>query len=282
MPFPELLSELASDVLRYKLGFGLTVLQWASIGLRAVRGRASPRPASTAASNPYWFLAVFGWGVDSAVLVARLFTGDIPYYPSALWSFMHAAVALGVLLTLLASSLAAERVARTAGLAARRLDATVPLPVLAAIVSGGLVWALAFVMVLPIPRQRDLSLGSRMPCLPDESVDDGTGRVLTGCRFWNGGTEYFVAPEAVDAMTVGYLDVANAGVATPEGVGVGSRLNDVLLAGGTKPVWLGRRLCASTLPSGWRARFDASTCGEGSESGSAGPVRRLVHSYWRR
>jgi hypothetical protein len=29
-----------------------------------------------------------------------------------------------------------------------------------------------FVMILPLPRGRELTIGSRIPCLPDESIDD--------------------------------------------------------------------------------------------------------------
>jgi hypothetical protein len=141
---------------------------------------------------------------------------------------------------------------------------------------------LAIVVIVPTPRGVRFGLGSRMPCLPEETIDDGTGRNLTGSRWWDGQAEFFVSPDVRNPTEVGYLEVGDAGFATPEAVKVGSRLGDVLKAGGKTPSLLGARLCISALPSGWDARFEASVCSGNGESGADVTVRRLVSAYWRR
>lgn len=277
MPMDGLAGDLLVAVAQYKLSLAITLLQWSSVGLRARRTRGSP--ATRAPTSTYWFLPVFAWGVDSAILVLRYFTGDIGYFPSPVWVIFQAIVATVVLATLVASSIAAETAAKAVGLPARHAVATVPLPVLAAIASGCLVWGLMFVMILPLPRGRELTIGSRIPCLPDESVDDGTGRVLTGCRFWNGNAEFFVGPDRFDAARVGYIEVADSGFVTREGLRVGSRLEDVLRGGGARPSLRAARLCVTDLRSGWSARFDTVVCSEGTEERPEGVVRRLVMGY---
>jgi hypothetical protein len=217
---------------------------------------------------------VFAWGVDSTVYVIQYFSGTVGS-PWIGWPLERVLVATGVLVTLLASCLAAERVAPTVGLPARFTQSSLPVSVVAAIVSGLLVWVLAIVMVLPIARAgRGLSPGDRMPCLPEQWLDVGRDRPALGCAFFLGNVEYFVATTHRSLTTVEYMETASPTFTTEEGISVGSPLRDVVKAGGSPPTLIGRGVCGSRLPSYWIARFDTNVCG-GTEPRPDEVVRRL-------
>jgi hypothetical protein len=120
----------------------LALIQWASIGLRALRAllrKPGARRAVLAPANAYWFLPIFGWGVDCVRRVIYCHTVEMEFAPTLRWALLETVVAVVVLLMLLASSVVAERAARRVGAAVRRSAGSVPLPAVGAIISAGLV-----------------------------------------------------------------------------------------------------------------------------------------------
>jgi hypothetical protein len=269
-PYEEV--EFASQLTHYVLCSALALLQWASIGLRAVRKGRIVVPGARASSDAYWFLPVFAWGVDSTVYVAQYYHGTVEGALWIGWPLSRFLVALAMLGTLLASCFAAQWAAPRVGLPARPAQASMPVSVVAAVVCGFLVWGLALVMVMPLPHfQRGLSLNQRLPCLPEELIDVGTNRPVFGCRIWDGSVEYFVATWT---GTVDYIETADAGLTTREGIRVGSAFRDVEKVGGRPVAIVARGFCGSELPSGWIARFDTKVC-SGKQPRPDEEVRRL-------
>ncbi len=94
-----------------------------------------------------------------------------------------------------------------------------------------------------------------MPCVADLGKQHlvGTAQLLPSCEVTDGGITFLVAadPDAV----VKYVSVSVPRFATPEGITVGSRLGEVLAAGGMQPQAEPGWAFHSKLPSGWAAAF---------------------------
>ena len=248
---------VSSFVNAYRFTLAIAALQWFSIALRARKAHPAARsPASRSSSDLYWFLPVLAWGVESTIRVAKWFVGVEGVY----WAYevFGQAVASTILLVcLLGSSIAAERTCRSVGLPARSGQATVPLPILAAVLSVWLVWATAFLAVSPMsPRwPSEPRLGERLPCYPEVPYDVGPTVAGLGCSFIVGRITFFVATRDPDRPVTDYIETTDPGFVTSEGIRIGSTLSEALKAGGTRPQTSDVWACSSTLRSGWHARF---------------------------
>lgn len=146
---------LVRDVWKYHVLWAGLVLQWGAI-IRVWRHPLGPPHGGgrqRAPSDSTWFVPVHLWGIASVMHAGWALAGGAMtrcWGPSALGLAEHAAFSGALLPGVLALCFLAEHVARRLRLPARPAQATVPLPVVAAILGVAACWQLAFLMFLPI------------------------------------------------------------------------------------------------------------------------------------
>jgi len=98
-------------------------------------------------------------------------------------------------------------------------------------------------------------LGGELPCELEDGTRHGVSSAQTarGCEVLADGVRFFVA--SVDGRKVAYVKTSDSHFITPEGLKVGSSLEDVRGAGGSAVVAEAGWAFFSELPSGWRAMF---------------------------
>jgi hypothetical protein len=140
---PGVLKWVAGELVRFEwtllcLGGQFLVLAWCS---RRTRRQHVPRPMSDAT----WFVPVYVWGIECLVDAANYGAGHFGWPERAVGDVIMLIVALAL-------SLSAEMWARRLGCAARRSQGSVPLPVVAAVLSVLLTWiAILVVSMIRVP-----------------------------------------------------------------------------------------------------------------------------------
>jgi hypothetical protein len=119
-----------------------------------VRSRTSARGVGgeCSSSNSTYFLPVLVWGIESAFHAHRVLFGPSRYcFGVPLWVFASQAALSGTIgAGLVAGGFLSERWARRTGRLARQAQATLPLPVVAALVSVQLTWSMHLSAYLPV------------------------------------------------------------------------------------------------------------------------------------
>jgi hypothetical protein len=144
--------EWLPDVLQYKLTASYVVAQLLVIS--RWRSRTATLPSVRSASDLTWFIPVFIWGLESLhhlvwwLSESHGFCFGTP--PAA--TFERAELTSVLMVGALAASFLSEQQARRHHRPARAAQATVPLPVLAALIGVQWTWALCLsVLYVPIP-----------------------------------------------------------------------------------------------------------------------------------
>ncbi len=103
---------------------------------------------------------------------------------------------------------------------------------------------------IKIPR-----LGQKMPCVPNPSVAYviKSAQTAEGCELSISGIVFFFA--TTNGKSISYISTKDPRFKTPEGIGVGNTLADVLAAKGGLPMEEPGLLYYSKLRSGWRAAY---------------------------
>lgn len=97
-------------------------------------------------------------------------------------------------------------------------------------------------------------VGGRLPCeFEGTHYGISSAQIAPGCTVTIAGITYFVA--SLDRRHVAYIQTADSRFVSPEGLRVGSSLQDVRNAGGGERVGERGWKYFSNLPSGWRAEF---------------------------
>jgi hypothetical protein len=132
---------LTRDLAHYDLVWASLVVTFVWIGARRRRPRNAPMPHPLAGSSAAWFTPVYLWGIAS-VLHSQwwLTAGFRGIAPHPYFFTRHGTFSMGIGLLVVVVCLLAEAWGRAIGLPARAPGASVPAPVVAALLSVAANW----------------------------------------------------------------------------------------------------------------------------------------------
>ena len=130
------------DFLQYRVTLLCVALAFGAIAWRARFGGPGPRPRPRAPSDLTWFVPVFVWGIES-LRHALWWLFDAPFRGIAKSPYLllpRAELTSFILGAVLLACFLAEYVAHRVGCAGREPQATLPLPVFAAVLGVQWTW----------------------------------------------------------------------------------------------------------------------------------------------
>jgi hypothetical protein len=143
---------LVRDVWKYEAAWLGLLLQGAVV---VVKTRRSGRKAGPSRPNSdvTWFVPVYLWGIASVLHVHWSLAGGTftQCWGRSPWAFAeHAAFSGMMLIGVVSLCFVSEHAARRCGLPARASQATLPIAVVAAILSSAVCWTASLLLFLPI------------------------------------------------------------------------------------------------------------------------------------